>query len=183
MTKRAKQLREERVRNRSFNGESSENNLEPSNTRCNPSENIKDLFNKAVEEWKAQYDSEMLALKMELEEVKKSQDLINSQYESLKEKCDKLIVTNQKQESVIKELKALSTTLKSSNEKEKEKVDALEQYGHRQNLEIVPVGVPLKEGENTNEIVIKVAKMLNVSGILIIRPNIYFSLASDSSQT
>ena len=159
MTKRAKQLKEDRVRNRSFNGESSVNNLEPTNTGCNPSENIKDLFNKAVEEWKAQYDSEILALKMELEEVKKSQDLINSQYESLKEKCDTLIATNQKQESVIKELKAQSTTLKSNNEKEK--VDALEQYGRRQNLEIV--GVPLKEGENTNEIVIKVAKMLNVS--------------------
>ena len=83
------------------------------------------------------------------------------QYESLKEKCDKLIVTNQKQESVITELTAQSTTLKSSNEKEKEKVDTLEQYGRRQNLEIV--GVPLKEGKNTNEIVIKVAKMLNVS--------------------
>ena len=161
MTKRAKQLKEDRVRNRSFNEESSVNNLEPTNTGYNPSENIKDLFNKAVEEWKAQYDSEILALKMELEEVKKSQDLINSQYESLKEKCDTLIVTNQKQESVIKELKAQSTTLKSNNEKEKEKVDALEQYGRRQNLEIVVV--PLKEGENTNEIVIKVARMLNVS--------------------
>ena len=98
---------------------------------------------------------------MELEEIKKSQDLINFQYESLKEKCDKLIVTNQKQESVIKELKAQSTTLKSSNEKEKEKVYTLKQYGRHQNLEIV--GVPLKEGENTDEIVIKVAKMLNVS--------------------
>ena len=140
MTKRAKQLREDRTRNGSFNGECSVNNVESSNNGCNPSENIKDLFNKAEEEWKAQYDSEILALKMELEEVKKSQDLINSQYESLKEKCDKLIVTNQKQESVIKELKAQSTTLKSSNEKEKEKVDALEQYGRRQNLEIV--GVP-----------------------------------------
>ena len=129
MTKRAKQLREDRTRNGSFNGECSVNNVESSNNGCNPSENIKDLFNKAVEEWKAQYDSEILALKMELEEVKKSQDMINSQYESLKEKCDKLIVTNQKQESVIKELKAQSTTLKSSNEKEKEKVDALEQYG------------------------------------------------------
>ena len=96
MTKRAKQLREDRVRNRSFNGESSVNNVEPSNSGCNPSENIKYLFNKAVEKWKAQYDSEILVLKMELEEVKKSQDLINSQYESLKEKCDKLIVTNQK---------------------------------------------------------------------------------------
>ena len=161
MTKRAKQLREDKTRNRSFNGECSVNNVESSNNGSNPSENIKDLFNKAVEEWKAQYDSEILALKMELEEVKKGQDLINSQYESLKEKCDKLIVTNQKQESVIKELKAQSTTLKSCNEKEKEKVDALEQYGRRQNLEIG--GVPLKEGENTNEIAIEVAKMLNVS--------------------
>ena len=78
MSKRAKQLREDRVKNRSFNVESSVNNLEPSISGFNPSENIKDLFNKAVEEWKAQYDSEILALKMELEEVKKSQDLINS---------------------------------------------------------------------------------------------------------
>ena len=77
MTKCATQLREDRVRNRSFNGESSVNNVERSNSGCNPSENIKNLFNKAVEEWKAQYDSEILALKMELE-VKKSQDLINS---------------------------------------------------------------------------------------------------------
>ena len=112
MTKRAKQLREGRTRNRSSNGECSVNNAESCNNGCNPSENIKDLFNEAVEEWKAQYDSEILALKMELEEVKKSQDLINSQNESLKEKCDKLIVTNQKQESVIKELKAQSTTFK-----------------------------------------------------------------------
>ena len=88
MTKRAKQLKEDRKRNRSFNRESSVSNVESSNTGCNPSENIKDLFSKAVEEWKAQYDSEILALKMGLEEVKKSQDLINSQYESLKEKCD-----------------------------------------------------------------------------------------------
>ena len=59
MTKRAKQVREDRVRNRSFKGESSVNSLEPNNSGCNPSENIKDLFNKAVEEWKAQYDSEI----------------------------------------------------------------------------------------------------------------------------
>ena len=79
MTKRAKQLRKDRVGRRSINGESSVNNVEPSNSGCSPSENIKDLFNKAVEEWKPKYDCEILSLKMELEEVKKSQDLINSQ--------------------------------------------------------------------------------------------------------
>ena len=44
--------------------------------------------------------------------------------------------------------------------KEIEKVDALEQYGRRQNLEIV--GVPVKDNENTNAIVMEVARLMNV---------------------
>ena len=43
---------------------------------------------------------------------------------------------------------------------DKEKIDALEQYGRRQNLEIV--GVPYKQGENTNKIVIEEAKLFIV---------------------
>ena len=42
-----------------------------------------------------------------------------------------------------------------------EKLDRLEQYGHRQNLEIV--GIPVQDGENTNAIVIEVAKLLDVN--------------------
>ena len=37
----------------------------------NLGENIKELFKKAVEDWKAKYDSEILPLKMELKKVKK----------------------------------------------------------------------------------------------------------------
>ena len=44
--------------------------------------------------------------------------------------------------------------------KEIEKVDALEQYEHHQNLEIV--GFPVKDNENTNAIVLEVAQMMNV---------------------
>ena len=40
------------------------------------------------------------------------------------------------------------------------KVDALEQYGRRLNLEIA--GVPVKDNENTNDIVVEVAKLANV---------------------
>ena len=40
------------------------------------------------------------------------------------------------------------------------KVDAIEPYGRRQNLEIV--GIPYVEGENTNEIVTEVAKLIEV---------------------
>jgi len=40
------------------------------------------------------------------------------------------------------------------------KLDGFEQYGRRENLEIH--GVPLKNGENTNDIVMKLAENLNV---------------------
>ena len=43
---------------------------------------------------------------------------------------------------------------------EEENVDSLEQYGRRQNLEIA--GIPIGENENTNNIVIEVAKMVNM---------------------
>ena len=43
---------------------------------------------------------------------------------------------------------------------ESKKVDALEQYGRRSNLEIA--GIPVKDGENTNDIVVEVAKLANV---------------------
>ena len=41
-----------------------------------------------------------------------------------------------------------------------EKLDNLEQYGRRQNLEII--GVPQRDDEDTNSIVIEVAKMMGV---------------------
>ena len=44
--------------------------------------------------------------------------------------------------------------------KEEEKVDAIEQYGRRQNLEIT--GIKVRDGEDTNKIVVEVAKLMNV---------------------
>ena len=41
-----------------------------------------------------------------------------------------------------------------------DKLDQAEQYGHRQNLEIV--GVPVQENEDTNALVIEVGKLLDV---------------------
>ena len=50
--------------------------------------------------------------------------------------------------------------IKLKHEKEKEKVDALEQYGRRENLEIMDI--PLKEGNNRNSIVVEVAELLGI---------------------
>ena len=57
-------------------------------------------------------------------------------------------------------MKSQAANLENQSFKEIEKIDELEQYGRRQNLEIA--GVPQQPNENTNSIVIEVAKLLNV---------------------
>ena len=65
---------------------------------------------------------------------------------------------NEKKE--ISTLKPQAADLANQGCKEIEKIDELEQYGRRQNLEIA--GVPQQPNKNTNSIMIKVAKLLNV---------------------
>ena len=50
--------------------------------------------------------------------------------------------------------------LEARGDKEEEKVDAIEQYGRRLNLEIS--WIPIKDGKNTNEITEEIAKLVNV---------------------
>ena len=57
-------------------------------------------------------------------------------------------------------MKTQSSELAIHEAKGADKIDAVEQYGRRQNLEIV--GVSEKKGEVTNKIVIEVAKLLQV---------------------
>ena len=57
-------------------------------------------------------------------------------------------------------MKTQSASLEVLGTNESKKVDALEQYGRRLNLEIA--GVPVKGNENTNNIVVEVAKLANV---------------------
>ena len=115
---------------------------------------VTEKINEAINALKKVYDAEINALKAELVVVKESQSFICEKYDCLKESYDKLLKEN-------KELKSQSKELKNQSESEVEKLDCLEQYGRRQNLEIV--GIPVQDGENTNAIVIEVAKLLDVS--------------------
>ena len=58
------------------------------------------------------------------------------------------------------DLKSQAAVLKTQKIKDSTKVGELEQNGRRQKLEIM--GVPEKEDENTNAIVLEVANMLDV---------------------
>ena len=108
---------------------------------------IKRMVSEAVEGFKQEYLAEINALKIEILELKKSQNFISCQYEDLKTKHNKLLLSNKNQDIEIKSLKDHSMELTDKGLQDTEKIDAVEQYGRRQNLEIV--GVPMEEGEDT----------------------------------
>ena len=100
-------------------------------------------------------------LKTEFLEVKRSQDFISTKYNKLKDEYSKLIETNKKHDAEIKKLKAESNEMNAQGVKEASKLHALEQYGRRQNLDIV--GIPVTSNEDTNAIVLEIAELLQVT--------------------
>ena len=115
---------------------------------------------KTVNLWKTEYLHEINASKVELLELKNSQEFVYGKHKSLKSEYEKLLQINKKQESEIISLKEQSTILENKQIKDTEKLDAVKQYGRRQNLEIKKV--PIVYAEDTNKIVVEVAKSLNV---------------------
>lgn len=121
---------------------------------------VEDLINNALKVWQTDYEIKITNLEKEVEEIQKSQKFISLKYDELKKEHETLLASNQKQIEEISQLKAQSINLETRNFNEERKIDALDQYGRRLNLEIA--GVPIKENENTNEIVIEVARLANV---------------------
>ena len=107
------------------------------------------------------HQEELNALKMELLEVKASQEFICVKYEDLKINYEKLQKINKKQAGDIEKLQTQSTNLEIREAKGEGKIDENEQYDRRQNLEIA--GIPSKSGENTHKIVQEVAKLMNIN--------------------
>ena len=119
-----------------------------------------ELVKEAIKTWKAEYEFEIAALKVEIQEVKDRQQFVSTKYDTLKTDYDSLIATNEQQAEEIKRLKTLSNSLETRVVKEGKKVESLEQYDRKLNLEIT--GVPVKDDENTSDIVVKIAKLANV---------------------
>ena len=92
-------------------------------------------------------------------EIKTSQAFISKIYDDLSIKHQKLLHIDAQQKK-ISTLKSQAADLKNQGFKEIENINGLEQYGRRQYLEIADV--PQQLNENTNLIVIEVAKLLNV---------------------
>jgi len=88
-------------------------------------EKVKQLVAQAVAVWKQENQLEIETLRAEIIEVKTNQAFICNQYDDLKNEYDNLLKVN--------------NTLKTQGINETMKVDELDQYGRRQNLEIVEV--------------------------------------------
>ena len=121
------------------------------------------LVEKAVKSFKEECNKKIEDLKTELLEVKRSQDFISTKYDKLKDeyRYSKLKKTNKKQDAEIKKLKAESNEISAQGAKEASKLDAFEQYGQRQNLEIV--GIPVTSNEDINAIEREIAELLQVT--------------------
>ena len=108
----------------------------------------------------SEYDQEICALKTKIAQIKESQSFLSEKYDCLNEDYNKLKKIYAEQKAEITALKSESSDLKKTSIKEIEKIDNLEQYGRRQNLEIA--GVPVQDGEDTNAVVMEVAKLVDV---------------------
>ena len=62
---------------------------------------VNKLVKKAIKTWKEEYECEIAALKLEIQEVKDSQQFIYTKYETPKTDYDSLMATNKQQAEEI----------------------------------------------------------------------------------
>jgi len=97
----------------------------------------------------------------ELNELKQKHESLCTDYELLKSNYNELKKTNENQTNKLEELQANSEDLEKKSNQEALKLDAVDQYSRRQNLEFQ--GVPVKEDEDVIDIVVKVSKVIGVN--------------------
>ena len=126
----------------------------------NLKEQMKQMVKEAVTIQLTTQKEEIDALKAEINELKTSQEFICSNYDNLKTEYDSLLRENKKQPEELRQLNTHSEVLEKQSESEAMKLDQIEQYGRRQNLEFH--GIPETESEDVTNIVVDISKVLGV---------------------
>lgn len=109
--------------------------------------------------------SGMKILKDEVEDITKSQSLINSKFETqakeiknIQNKIKSMATENKQKDNEIDQIKERLRKLEEKNKESRSKINELEQYGRREMFNIF--GVPRKDNENTDDIVFNIADQL-----------------------
>ena len=121
---------------------------------------IDEMCKAAVQNFKQGYEDEIATLKAEISQLSNSQEFICVQSDILEVKNDKLKKENATQSKELRTLSANSTKIEKKAETEDIKLDSIDQYSRRQNLEFH--GVPQTSDENVVDIVVKIVKVLGV---------------------
>ena len=150
--------------------------------------NLESIYERACKAYQIKYTDEITALKAEIAELSRSQDFISKQYDEiiklnskkmedfdeLKQKHDSfctdyrrlkthynaLKLANEKQTNQLDELMINSADLEKKSNSEAVKLDAIDQYSRRQNLEFL--GIPVTANEDVIDIVVKLSKLVGV---------------------
>ena len=118
---------------------------------------VKAICEQAFEDFKTKYVEEIAALKAQVLELQQSQEFICAQYDNMKTENDKLKTINEEQTKELNLLRDCSTGLQQKADAEASKLDGIDQYSRRQNLEFE--GVPVSENENVVDVVVKLENL------------------------
>ena len=117
---------------------------------------VKEVFNSFADD----YLRELNAVKYELGQLRTGQRFNSDKFDELRKEIKKMATTNKKNELTATKLSKELTDLEKVKKEEFFKIDQLEQYGRRLNLEFD--GVPNQENENVTDNVIEISKNLDV---------------------
>ena len=120
-------------------------------------ESLKLMIKEALFEKNVQHQQEVEALRMQIIELKSSQEFICLKYDNLKAEYDRLTLAQQQHNKIYVKQRSMSQQVAESDTS---KIDVIGQYGRRQNLEFK--GVPVTENENVTNTVIEISKLLGV---------------------
>jgi len=103
-------------------------------------------------------EAESTTLKKEVNEMQKAQQFISDKHDDLSEDYSKVLSNSKQFKQELHNLTKCATKLHKKSNDEEIKLDKLEQYDRRQNLEIVCM--PYKTGEDVTKITIDLADKL-----------------------
>ena len=119
---------------------------------------MKSMFDQALEDIRKSYEQEIAALRAQIVEMKQSQDFVCAQYDDIKNEYESLKKKNQEPLVELKTLKSNSADMKEKAVEEASKLDGVDQYGPRQNLEFEDV--PVTEGEDVVDLVKRIGNLV-----------------------
>ena len=122
---------------------------------------VKAICEQVFEGFKTKNVEEIAALKAQVLELQQSQEFICAQYDNMKTENDKLKTINEEQTNELNLLKDCSTDSKQKADAEASKLDGIDQYSRRQNLEFE--GVSVSENENVVHVVVKIGKLVGAN--------------------